>query len=371
MSRIKSSKKIQKLLNNPIALFGGTILILVIVVILYLLLNPATEKPTILPGSVDQPISYEEDKDVEVPANIVIKNDLGDDTLPIFEIIKEDKVGGVQDFLVAAGHGFDKRISVEDIVYTWSENESGTLYVTEYNSIYDRVFFRFEDSVDFNISSGSILTESDMETFFVDFVHEVWNSDFEYINFNVSLEGNSYRVEANRAIGEYPLEVSGFESYSDYLVVDRDGKVSEGRFYLFEYDTDSAQYLDLLSIDLLDSVINRDDYPKEFNQLTPIGFEEAYPDLNPFQHEDGTTYGDVPAFDAISEMDDLDRCTTEKVSIVYLYFTNNYNELSPVYRLDCRGDIVFDGKVFETWAVIYASAIDPEYVYVPGTINVN
>lgn len=344
--------------------------ILIFIGALYFWLTREADHPDIEPGSVDQPLTFEKDREVVIESEKEeIFKEVTYTELPIYDFRQVDHSNLVQSFLQDVGKGFTPKEEYDQIVYYWRENQEETFYVTEYNSILDKVFFRFKESVTPKKVGISNVSQDQLEQFFLKFAKTYWGSEMEYTNFKITPEGRSFRIEANRLIGEIPLMTSGFLDYSDYLVVENDGQVTEGLFHIFEYDKSSEVTLDLISTEDLSQVISRDDYPKEFNQRAPIGLDPS--DLGYEQYEndpESEFLGDAALSDALDKIPEVESCNASRVSLAYFFLNINADKLSPVYRIDCVGKVIVNKKEYDVPVVIYASAIDPEFVYIPGNI---
>lgn len=347
-------------------MLGALGLLLVIAIALIVMQLIGGEETEIPKGSVDQPFTYETGKQLEIPETVEYTNfDPGDDTTaPIYEFALENKVDLVKSFLGSIGKRSMELEEYEDVVYYWRDDPSDDFYVVEYNALTDRVFFRFESAVDPDLNAGGYLSREDLEQYFTAFVHEYWDQSYSYTDFNVTRDGSTYRIEASRLIGKYPLHISGFEEYSDYLVVEDDGDILEGQIYLMNYDLSTAQNVDLITTVGLGSVIGRDDYPKDFYQLEPQDLDGTLLYGEPYTPAQSA--GDPPPTPD-GEIPELTECTAEEISLVYLYMSGTYQMLTPAYKIRCAGNVVVEGRSYRTEALVFANAIDPELVYVPAT----
>lgn len=350
------------------AIVVGILLLLIIALSIYLLLGGGEEE--IPRGSIDQPFNYEEDK------KIVINNDVNfsnynpdsDRSAPVYTINQVNQVDNVKNFLREIGKGLMKIEAYEDVVYYWRENTSQDHYLVEYNALTDRLFFRFESAVDPNLSSTAYIQEDQLEAYFHSFVNTYLNENYKYTDFKISRTGGNYRIEANRLIGKYPLYISGFETFSDYLIIEEDGDILEGQFYIVNYDLGTAKNVDLVNSYGLGSVISRSDYPKEFNQGLIEDFDYTLVNGEPYNPRDGGL-GDPPPTPLDNSMPELQECTAQSMSLGYLYLSKSFTMLTPAYRIDCVGEVQFRGNRYRASALVYANAIDPELVYVPGALE--
>lgn len=325
------------------------------------------------PGSVEQPLPYSSDKKIVIDLeDKEVTEEIKYEELPVYQIVKENHYNTVQNFMSDIGMGFATKENYDDIVYYWKEGENTSFYITEYNSVLDKVFFRFETAKSPRSLNVSSVRQEELGNFFQKFAQQYWGRDYKYQNFKVSFEGRNYKIEANRLIGDIPLYISGINTYSDYLVVTSEGKIVEGEFHLFDYDAESGEVLDLVQPDLLASVISRDDYPKEFNQLQPIGFDfSKYGAQEQEYDESGQFLGDLSITDYSEIIPEVKQCNASKVTLVYLFVNNNSQYITPTYRIDCMGEVIVDKEEYDVPVIIYTSAIDPEYVYVPSDVDNN
>lgn len=363
----KTQNSIKSLTQEQI-IVGLTVTALVLIGLIYFA-SRGEDEPELEVGSIEQPLQYENNKQIELDEATIenINKDEEITSLPIYDFKKVNHSSLVQNFMVEIGDGFVARKNFDDIVYYWTPDADYPEYVTEYNAIFDRVFFRFVepravDKVTVSVSSN------DLGAFFSQFVNTYFSKDLEYGQFKISSVGRGFRIEANRMIDGVPLQVQAAESYSDYLVIDSDGRIIEGSFYLFDYDEKSSVEVDLVDIATLGAVISRNDYPLMFQQGDPVGlnYEELGVEAYEYDPESGFQ-GD--AYDLDEEIPQAESCTATRIEIVYLFVNINAEKLAPVYRIDCRGKVTIKEKQYDVPIIIYASAIDPQYVYVPGNIE--
>lgn len=188
-----------------------------------------------------------------------------------------------------------------------------------------------------------------------------FNTSFSYINVSAQNESGNLRITANRDIAGYPLEIAGHFDYSDYIVVDKNGDLIRGKIYLFQYDERKPITLEVLTALQLESVIGRPEYPKEINEFNPIGYEPEFT----YKEGHGGDGSYIGAYDDKSPT--IESCEADNMYLVYYYMNNQYDKLTPMYHVDCMGEKVIEGVAYSVPMLIYASAIDPEYVYIPAT----
>ncbi|MCB9790817.1 hypothetical protein H6764_02225 [Candidatus Nomurabacteria bacterium] len=326
-------------------------------IIAYILLKP---KPKLEPGSVDQPLGT----DIQVSVDIPVDNQPQDlvDKLSVYDIEEIDRTDVIAQFLSSIGKGLlQKEALGTDLVY-WKDSPTEDYYLVEYNRIFDDVFFRFENPATPSKLGTSFVTRDTLPNFFTEFINEYFKNDFKFTNFNITTVSEGYRVEANRVVNDIPLERPGSSKYSDYIIVQEDGDIVEGSVTLFTIDSSSAIETALVPVADLGSYLLRKDYPKDFNQGFPIGLDITNFGYNPYD-ENGDFNGDPPPDFEIPE---ATSCTADAVNVVYLFNRLGFKKLTPVYRIDCTGEITFGGSQFKVPIVIYANAIDPDVVYVPA-----
>jgi hypothetical protein len=364
--------KLKNLKKENIIFLAIILVAILIGIILYLFTTGGDDTPPKLePGSVDQSLPFQEGKTIEInPNDEGFVNEVNYDKLPVYELIADNHVDLVRTFLVESGNGTFRQENYSDIVYQWTANKSDDFYAVEYSVAFDRVFFRFEEGFSPSKLGNQSYSKDSLAQYFTSFAQGYFNSEFEYTDFKVSTVGRDFKIEANRSIDGVPLEVSGFQEFSDYLIVEENGEVSEGQFYLFEYDEKSGVELDLLSPLQLGSVISRDDYPREFNQRAPVGYDPSDFGYEEYPLDPGSSFaGDPPLSESLEEIPTVTSCTATGMKVVYFFTNTSTNKLAPVYKIDCHSKVMISDKEYDVPVVIYASAIDPEYVYIPGTID--
>lgn len=353
----------------PIAVFTGVLILLTLLYIFFAFIGSGeTEIPE---GSVDQPIPVTDGKEVEFNDDTTFTNfEPGRvASAPVYNIEVENKFNTVRAFLTGIGKGFMRLEEYEDVVYYWRDYPEDEVYIVEYNAITDRVYFRFESAVDVNVGDGRYLRTEDLENYFHQYVSTYWDASYRYTDFNISRQGTGYRIEASRLIGSYPLQISGFEEFSDYIVIEDDGDLIEGQIYLVNIDLESAENVSLIEAATLGALINSDEYPKDFYQLAPDDLDYTLIFGQPYSPID-SSLGDPPPTVNQGEIPELESCVAERVTLVYIYLSTHYERLTPAYRVNCVGQIEFRGESYRTEAILFTNAIDPDLVYVPGGLEV-
>lgn len=364
----RSNNMIGSLLADKrrLILFGvGLLLLLLFLLFVNSVFSPKDQP--LPPGGVDQQFNYDQGAKVSIDPDLTAKIDISEDRYYVYDIQHLNHSDVVQQFMIKIGKAFWTKQQFDEIYYIWQKSSSDTLQLVDYDAIQDKAFFRFDQPVELDlIHNGGVLSTDMLDNFFRDFIKEYFGSTADFSEARISRTGQTYRIEVNRNIDGIQVQNPGFNEYTDYIVIEQDGALIEGQVYLFELGERTE--VSLIDPNLLGSVINRADYPKDINELAPIGLDLTSIGSEPYDPASGFL-GDAPPQSDIDKMPTPDSCKVRTIDVVYYYIRATTKNLAPAFRMDCRGTITYEGEQYVVPLIIYANALDPELVYVPGNLT--
>jgi hypothetical protein len=117
--------------------------------------------------------------------------------------------------------------------------------------------------------------------------------------------------------------------------------------------------LKLINGKQLANVIGNPNYPKQVNPGLPEGLIFDSADVIDAKYQERYSAEELPSPTSYK---------ADSLELVYLFSNTNQQFLAPVYQITGKGRIVFKGNDFNVPGLINASAIDPDYVYIPSNI---
>ncbi len=348
--------------NKFYLLIGLGFVFILIMIIWQIVSSEKAEKSDL--NTIDQPFSYDDNVSIQFEDEDLF-NEFKKNEANIYSLEANNHSELVQSFLNKIGKGFLKKQNFDSIYYIWSKNTQDNYYLVDYDTVKDFVFFRFEEPIVLDeIKNFESAIFSNPENILEDFAFSYFNLNFKYETPKVTTIGNEYRIQARRIIDGIPLEVKGQDSFTDYLVFDKSGKLKEGSFLLADY-TDPVN-AKLFPPDYLGSSINRSEYPKDIISKLPSDFSLEDFGYKPYKYEEGSL-GDPPPVD-FDEQDLIpSSCKVTTFELVYYFINSSAEKLTPVYKLGCKGEITFQDKSFTVPVTIFANALDPDLVYIPSS----
>ncbi len=340
-------------------LIALSVFVIIIVVLIQIFSGDETNDSQL----VDQPFNYDDNVEITV-SDSVVKDVEITNKANLYNIDKTDNSILVQNFLNKIGKGFWRKTNFDDIYYVWSEDGGVGHYLADYDISKDSIFFRFEDpleldeieNIDYKIDTApTLLMDEVLLTYF--------DIDVELEDPEVSTYGNEIRMSTRRLIDDIPVEVRGNDSFSYYFVFDIAGRLKEGQVLLTSFV--EPEKVRIFDIEYLGNSINQKAYPKDIIAKLPSDFDLEDLGYEPYEYAEGF-YGDPPPY----EFDDEDlipeECTVTAIELVYYFVRTSVEKLTPVYKLGCRGEVTIEEQTYLVPLTIFANALDPELVYVPG-----
>lgn len=335
--------------------------ILLITTFIALFINPSPRQPIDDAGLIEQPLSFSRGKRIKISDDIEGDFDRKDTSLVIYEVTSTDKTSLIDQFIFEIGIGGFTLTTDSELIKIREQADNRI----EYNTLTEELTFTFDGPISLATIDRALFKTDELQDYFNEFIRIYIDPTFEHTNFTVTEERDSFLIEADRKIGDYHLETSGFFPNPDFIRIEKDGDLIEGKILLMSLTDNEDLVSDIIDIDELRSLINSDIYPKEFNQ-GPIAVAEEDIDL-PDPADAPANTGIIPL--EAEEIRETNDCDTENIEIVYFYLNQNYLNLSPVYKISCAGVINHRGRTYDVNVIIYANALDPDRVFIPEDID--
>lgn len=320
--------------------------------------TPEYDSPTEL---ITQPFNFDTSVRIDIPDSLVGEINAVR-SLSVYKISDETHLSNVSSFISKVGLESWKMENFGGIYYLWTDNnEETSYYLIDYDLGQDKVFIRLPDPIQIS-SEISIPSVGDESTLFLEsFVKEYLDRDVKYTNQKISRNGGTTTIEANRLIGDKKTMLSGLSEFTDYIKITENGELLEAQVYLFELE-EIGYSVGMIQPELMQRLLNRSDFPKDIHRMLPIGWSS--------DSSDDLFLGDVhkEVLDASEQA--IDNCTVEDIQIVYYYSSRNITKyISPTFRMYCVGEVTIDGSRYDVPLVVYANALDPEFVFVPNWVK--
>ena len=198
-----------------------------------------------------------------------------------------------------------------------------------------------------SISGKNILVPDQIDgNVFSSIAKKYFNEEWEYEIFSKnegedSIEYLAYRKLSN---GNH-VESRENKNETDRIVV-TDGQITIATLTLSNFYP-TSEYLPLLNKETLVAYVNQQEYPKE---ILP-----SYDTLNSVM--------EMEYFQSYEEVaKTLNNCMVDEFLVVYYYKNTNQGVLTPVYKAISMCDVVYKEKTYQIPAVIYISAVEPDYI---------
>lgn len=186
---------------------------------------------------------------------------------------------------------------------------------------------------------------------FKELVKQYFGYEWEYDMFHSDklVSGETVYYARRYLFDDVRIEIEGHNQQTDYIAV-KDGKIVYAKLLLAEF-VDSNILLPIISYGELASYINQPKYPKSM-------------------HIKRDMFNNDPVFEAMEYVpaeyeafnNSVDNCKSDKISLVYLYKNMNQENLTPVYKIESICEATYKNKSYRVPAVVYANAINPNYV---------
>lgn len=313
-----------------------------------------TERPVPSDGLpiVEQPLGYHKNYTISFQPSVLEKlEDFAKVSYPSFRVRDVDHFQWAEEFASDILQGnveySESSPSAEIINHYWEDGENAVSY--DFN----------RDVLFFTLTQGTYLPEirfdpnnsENVEENLNNIAKNYFSPDFDYEVENITREGNDYRAQFSRLLGNYPVYIG---SQSEYLILTPDGRLKEGLFLLTEFVEQENVNYPIISSEEIVSEISSMEYPKnvEFFNL-PDEIEDEY-----------IPYGYQVYSDPFLQRGEVD---VSDARLVYFYVNRGQEVLVVNFLFDGVGDLDVEGELARADFKILASAISFEYVFVPPT----
>ncbi len=343
------------LANKPLVIIvTGVVFVIILFVIALLPKNKYSDL-----ALIEQPLYFYENKKVNISPEIYKDFKTPKKGLEIYRINSDNqniKVEGILTRLNVASP--TKNVFGENIAYTWSNKKGDNV---QYDVKSQTMSLQLSDSF---VVFPSLASPSDdqLRDSFKEFAKKYINSEYEYVDIEVERRTSDIIISSRRLVNGIPLQRPGIIKNYDYILLDTQFKLKSLRFNLLTIQEQPVNKLKIISPVQLSSVVSNPNYPKEITdgivkgldggkKITDVGTRPDY-----IQGDDRL---DVPN-PAVYKAKDIE--------LVYFYSNVDQQFLTPVYRMNLDSSIVYKGSTYTIDSVINASAIDPDFVYIPSNI---
>ncbi len=356
-------EKIKKLIADLVEMYKGNkigflwlVSAVIIVLIFIFSIISLFFKPATPDALIDIPLQNYPNQRITIQQSVISNFEFEEKELEVYSIVERNNADVVDRFLTKISKSLNRQ-NVSNIIILWT---SATDFA-QYDVSRDEMFFRFSEPLSLTEIPITIVTNENAKQYLDEFVSKYLQLEYEYTNVKLTKVDSNFRIEANRSIEGYPLHVPGVDTYSDYLLVEPDGDIVEGRLRLINYTTDGVISIKPVHPTNLNRLISRTDYPKEVNQDFPDGLEK--------EQSERDAPGDID--ENALKFPKVTNTVGKELSIVYFFATTDYKKLVPVYYIKGEGEILFETKTYVVPMTVYVNALDPERVYVPENTSVD
>lgn len=320
---------------------------ILIILLIYSLISSNIKKQE--PSLIEQPLTFYKSFVITTPSETIKDLKVDKKGLEIFKVKDENKNIKVEQIISSLGIGVTSKTSYSDYLYRWvSKNDDTFLY----DSVLQYVSGEFDDPQDLFPNQVAVSNEQ-LVDLLLQFSKKYADPNTKYFDTQVLKDGSDYKVSGRKDIFGYPLSYPGMEKYFDYIVVDKDSKVKEFRISTISYEDSNLKKIKLVLPQNLAKTASSSIYPKTIDYifLDDIGSKDSS------KADQYIGLGSVPR-----------TVVAKKVEIVYLFSNTKQQFLSPVYRIEGEGKVIFEKKEYNARMVVHTNALDPSKVYIPDTI---
>lgn len=344
--------------NRTLSIWIFAISTMVIIFIYSLISNIVDPTTTDL---IDIPLPTGTELEISIPKSTYEDLDLKNKpTKDIYYVQEVDQSGQIEIFLARIGKTNLSKEKSAELLTIWSDTDD----LFQYSQNESEIFFRFSDPVAIpDVDFGYINSKNGADAL-AQVARAITGEIYTYTNVKVGEEGGTFRIEANREVDGVRIERPGISEYSDYLIVDDAGQIVEGRLFLPVF-SDVSLRVKIIHPTNLAGIVGKEVYPKEVNQ----GYARS---ITEEDYQDASTTVDSSLNDVTLESLEFPKATditVEELELVYFFSNHNYPEIFPIYKIQGTGTVTFKGKEYVVPVLIYASALDPDLVYIPSEVD--
>lgn len=351
---------LRQLLKNKVLLIIIAAIVIIIVVIIALLNQNSEPESEIGEGTIRQPLTQYTNKQVNIPDDV---SDEYDATINynVFTVEQVNKIEQVREFINLINKQGLIFSADQGLNYNWvSEQGVENFEFIQYDANLQSLAFSLRIYPKLNQISSSLVAEREFEELFNSFAREYLKVDYTYSNFKTIEAGEAYMITANRVVDGLTVYNNTATEYTEYLLVSKSNELLGGQFSFIEVN--DPKEANILNTYALSQVISRADYPKQIHQVSPENFDYSlYETVGGLPLEE-SDYGDGPS--TAYTLETPNNCNAKEVKLGYLFQSSNQGTMSPTFRVLCSGVTSYKGQNFELDMIIFASAIDPKFVYV-------
>lgn len=336
--------------NKQLAIIVGTVAFILILFIVALL--PDLKKTDL--ALIEQPLYFYQKRKITIP-NDVVKKYKVDRKYEIYRVKNDNlniKVEGIMSQLTINA---PTKTNYANIAYSWNNKAGDTV---EYDVKNQSMWIKLSNRV--NIFPDLVSpSDTQLNELLNRFVQKYVNPKFVYSDYLIERNPGSIKVSGRRVQNGIPLQVPGLVKNYDYIELDDREMLKSARILLAEFNEEAESNLKVVTPKQLVNVIKNPRYPKDINDGKIEGINDLKSLTDPKVMTDDIENGTLPypLF-----------YTAKDIEIVYLFANTNQQFLTPVYRLNVSGRIEYKGQEHNVNGIVNASAIDPDYVYVPANI---
>jgi hypothetical protein len=309
-------------------------------------LDPDDSQPPSVPelALVRQPLNYYHEYEINISQNVIQEVDRMRQEYPSFEILESDYIVEIESFLDAIGKGnleYKKEAYIENfVIHSWTRG----LDVVSYNVSRDFLSMEFKDAVEIPNVNFNPRDNDNLEESIEAFAQRYFSSNFKYHVDEVVMEGLLYRVSFRRKLDSLPVNT---ETVGEHILLTRDGRLKSGSFLLADFEENISSKYPLISGPELSRSISLLEYPKTINFF----FIEPQEDID---------YHDL-----IGEGVEKGNVNVNNFELVYYYSSRDQQVLVPIFLFEGNGTVVVMRRTIRSNFVIFASALEPDYVLLP------
>lgn len=333
-----------------VIIIGGISFILIIFIISLFTSNRGSNI-----ALIEQPLFFYQTKKITIPENIYKDFKNNKKKYEIYKVKPDNlniKVEGIMSLLQINA---PEKTVYANIAYTW-KNKSGD--VVEYDVKNQTVFINLNNTSPI-FSELVSPSDSQLEPILQQFVQKYINNKFEYKDIKIERTPSTVKVSGRRYLNGIPLQAPGLEKNYDYVVLDQRNELKSAKVLLAEFEEKPVSKLDIITSKQLSNVIANQNYPKEVNDGILNAQDGPGPIEDPRNMTDDILNGTIPTPTSYKAKD---------LEIVYFFANVNQQFVTPVYRMNVEGQVVYKGQTYNVEGAVNASAINPDHVYIPSNI---
>lgn len=304
---------------------------------------------------IEQPLFFYQKKKISISENTYKEFKNSKKKYEIYNVKQENLNIKVEGIMSSLQINAPEKTVFANIAYTW-KNKSGD--AVEYDVKNQTIMINLNNTASIfpNLASPS---DSQLEPILQQFVQKYINNKFEYKDIKIERSPSSIKISGRRYINDVPIQRPGLEKNYDFITLDQRNSLKSAKVLLADFDEKVVTKLDIITPKQLSNVIGNPTYPKEINDGILNAQDGPGPIEDPRNMTDDILNGTIPTPTSYKSKD---------IELVYFFSNVNQQFLIPVYRMNTEGQVVYKGQTYNVEGVANASAIDPDFVYIPSNI---